>query len=176
MENLDSFPVSLSNEPIYCEDCQQVIPKPVIWLAARKREKNTVCRSSKQGLHSAAPLGPCSVLSYPSVSQGMDIRPGPKPLFSKRVIYISSLQWYTETLLHFHRTKLCLVASQLCSRCVWEGKEPVKMDVRSRGHDSTRTPLLRREMCNAEDGTKNLKADSTKFKSPHWQVTVELCL
>lgn len=60
-----------------------------------------------------------------------------------------------KTLLHLHRTMLCLVVPQLSSRCVLE--EPKGRNLILGGCDFTRTPLWRRERCGVQGGMKGLE-------------------
>jgi hypothetical protein len=63
-----------------------------------------------------------------------------------------------------HGTVLCFVISQLCSRCVLEEKEPIRIDIRMRRHNFTGTPYLNGRGVMQRTEQKNLEIDRTKFK------------
>lgn len=63
-------------------------------------------------------------------------------------------------------------ASQLCSRCVLEGEEPRRRSLILGWYDFTSTPLLRRERCGAQGGTKALELDGAKITCLYCQLKI----
>lgn len=97
----------------------------------------------------------------------------PKPLHNQESLTSDLRDDREKNLLHLPRTMFCLVApqlSQLCSRCVLEGEKPRRRSLNLRWYDFTSTPLLRRERCDAQGGTKALEADRAKITCLHCQL------
>lgn len=170
MKNLDNLSVIPSNGSF-----QQGIPQEPQNIERQESEQTCPEKTTAKLLLLLSLAAP-----VPRVRMTMSIqftRKGssshPSHCTTKNHLHQTSEMTEKKNLLHLPRTMFCLVApqlSQLCSRCVLEGEKPRRRSLNLRWHDFTSTPLLRRERCDAQGGTKALEADRAKITCLHCQL------